>query len=218
MEKKNDKKIRAILFDIDDTLFPSGEFASLARRNAMRAMIAAGMRATEKQALAAHMQILEKYGSNYSRHFDLLAKKFPCQNPLRAIAAGIAAYHGTKTSIYPFPHSRAMLLRLQHAGYLLCVATEGKALKQWDKLIRLGLDPFFAHVFITAKKSPSFYRSCARKLRLPSHECLMVGDHPRKDFLYAKKAGMLALLVVKGKPMQKSASKEMLGRLSSLLL
>ncbi|VVB58738.1 Glyceraldehyde 3-phosphate phosphatase [Candidatus Anstonella stagnisolia] len=195
--------IKAVLFDIDDTLFPSHEFSSLARRNAIRAMMSAGMDAQEEKALLAHSKIVEKFGSNFSRHFNLLASRFPCTNKERAIAAGIAAYHDTKTSIHPFPHAHFVLGELSRRGYPLCIASEGKSLKQWDKLIRLSLDSFFSRVFITSKKSPAFYRACARKLSLSPKECLMVGNHPKKDFSFAQKAGMHAALMCTGTPAAK---------------
>lgn len=204
MQKSSAVPIRAILFDIDDTLFPSREFSTRARRNAIRAMIGAGMRANEQKALAAHSKIVKKYGSNFSRHFNVLASKFPCSSKERAIAAAIAAYHDTKTSIHPFPQAHSTLRELKRRGYSLCIASEGKSLKQWDKLIRLSLDNFFARVFITSKKSPAFYRACAKKLHLSPKECLMAGNHPKKDFSFAQEAGMNAVLVCANEPKAKS--------------
>lgn len=209
--------IRAVLFDIDDTLFPSSEFASLARKNAQRAMIAAGMDATEEQAQQEHFRIIKKYGSNYGRQLDLLASRFPCKKRLRAIAAGIAAYHDAKASIHPFPHAQSTLMHLQKKGYALCIASEGKAIKQWDKLVRLGLDLFFSHVFITRKKSPSFYRACAHRLRLSPSQCLMVGNHPKKDFSFSKKAGMHSLLLSRSSARKKQAQIRSLDSLQALL-
>ena len=37
------RELKAILFDIDDTLFPSSEFAEKARRSAVEAMVDAGL-------------------------------------------------------------------------------------------------------------------------------------------------------------------------------
>lgn len=186
--------IRAILFDIDDTLFPSSEFSHLARHNAIRAMIQAGMEATAAQAERELDKIVASRGSNYGNHFDLLVRRFPCQNPDRVVAAGVGAYHNTKSSISPYPQTARLLLALRERGFILAVASEGVALKQWDKLIRLGLDPFFHHVFVTSTgkegKTPAFYRQIARSLRLHPSQILMMGDNPAKDIVPAAAAGM----------------------------
>ncbi|VVB57304.1 Glyceraldehyde 3-phosphate phosphatase [uncultured archaeon] len=186
--------VRAILFDIDDTLFPSSEFSKLARRNAIRAMIQAGLRATPAQVERELAKIVKTKGSNFGGHFNLLVRRFPSPNPDRIVAAGIAAYHNTKSSISPYPDTARLLLTLRERGYVLAAASEGVALKQWDKLIRLGLDPFFHHVFVTSTgqegKTPAFYKRIARKLRLRPSQILMLGDNPAKDIVPASHAGL----------------------------
>ncbi len=186
--------IKAILFDIDDTLFPSSEFSRLARHNAIRAMIQAGLPTTPHYAEKVLNQIVESRGSNFGSHFDLLVRRFDCENPSRVVAAGVGAYHNTKSSISPYPETARLLLALRERGYILAAASEGVALKQWDKLIRLGLDPFFHHVFVTSTntkgKTPTFYRQIARKLHLHPSQILMMGDNPNKDIVPAAEAGM----------------------------
>ncbi|MCL6088766.1 MAG: HAD hydrolase-like protein [Candidatus Marsarchaeota archaeon] len=186
--------IKAILFDIDDTLFPSSEFSRLARHNAIRAMVQAGLPATPARAGRELEKIVKARGSNYGNHFGLLARRFHPHNPQRVVAAGVAAYHNTKSSISPYSQTARLLLALRERGFILAVASEGVALKQWDKLIRLGLDPFFHHVFVTSTnkegKTPAFYRQIARKLHLHPSQILMMGDNPAKDIMPAAAAGM----------------------------
>ncbi len=212
--------IRAVLFDIDDTLFPSARFSSLARKKAVSAMIKAGLQVTPPQAHAALNQIVRLHGSNFSGHFDLLVKKFYCPRPLRAVAAGVAAYHDAKRSIRPFPGARRTLHSLSRRGFLLAVASEGVALKQWDKLIRLKLDDQFSAVYVVAPggKTPSFYKSVAHQLRLPPSSILMVGDHPFKDVASAKAAGLLTARLRAGRHAKlSSAADHTLARLDELL-
>jgi putative hydrolase of the HAD superfamily len=64
-------------------------------------------------------------------------------NP-RVIAAGAVACRVTRP-IYlaPYPDTVPMLLKLRDAGYKLGVASKGRAVKQWQKLIQLGLEHIF---------------------------------------------------------------------------
>ncbi|MEM3030966.1 MAG: TIGR02253 family HAD-type hydrolase [Candidatus Micrarchaeia archaeon] len=204
--------VKAILFDIDDTLFPSSEFAEKARRNAIAAMVEEGLERSADEAYAALESIIRKYGSNYPRHFDALLDRLGVkENRARLIAAGVAAYHNTKGTIAPFPDVPKTLVRLRDLGYRLYAVSEGKAVKQWDKLIRLGLDFFFHGAFISEElgcgKSVRFYRAVTRKLVLKPGELLMVGDRLDKDVVPAKKAGMRAVRVLQGKYASQAAGK-----------
>jgi putative hydrolase of the HAD superfamily len=214
--------IRAILFDIDDTLFPSSEFSTQARRHAIAAMIQAGLKATPAQVEKELSSIIAAHGSNFGRHFDLLSQKFSCPDRYRVIAAGIAAYHNTKSSIHPYPHALSTLLSLRERGYIIAVASEGMAVKQWDKLIRLGADHLFHHVFVTelagTGKAPLFYTRLSRQLGLPPAALLMVGDHPQKDIAAAKASGLRTVRLRSGKHAKLPAAADFtIARLDELL-
>jgi len=194
---------RIILFDIDDTLFPSTEFADLARKNAVRAMIGMGIRKSEEELYSLLLKIIKKKGSNYPKHFDLLCKQLKIRRPARFIAAAVAAYHNTKTSIAPFPDAPRTLLQLREGGNRLFVASNGSAIKQWDKLIRLRLALYFEDVFVSGElgveKGGSFYRKILKTLDAKPQDCIMVGDREDADIAPAKSIGILTIRVRSGK-------------------
>ncbi len=200
--------IKAVFFDIDNTLYDTAEFAERARRNAINAMREAGLRASEEKAYKTLLWVITRRTSNYSHHFDEMLKRLGQKPSPRIIAAGVGAYHNTKASIIPFPRVKETLLTLRDSGFELYAASEGDSLKQWDKLIRLGLDHLFHEVFVTQdigkKKSKGFYSALLKKLRLKKGEALMVGDSEEKDILPAKEAGMFTVLVSKGRKKSKA--------------
>jgi len=192
-------KIKAIFFDIDNTLFPTDDFAELARRNAIDAMIEMGLKAKPEEAYKRLLRVIKKYGSNYPRHFDAFLLKLGLKRDPKIIAAGIAAYHNTKTSILPYPGVPMVIIRLGGMGYKLYIASEGNVIKQWDKLIRLGLHNLFHGVFVTKKnKTKNFFLSLLKKLNLKPNEAVMVGDRSDKDITPAKKAGMQTVRILGG--------------------
>jgi len=195
--------IKAIFFDIDDTLFPSSEFAELARRNAIRAMIEIGIQKNESQLYLALGKIIKKHGSNYTRHFDNLCRGLGIKRPARYVAAAVAAYHNTKTAIQPFPNVPRTLLALRESGYRLFVATNGEATKQWDKLIRLQIALYFEDVFVSGEigkeKSPAFFRKILKGLRVRPEQSVMVGDREDTDILPAKKIKMRTIRMATGR-------------------
>ena len=68
-------RLEAILFDIDDTLYSTTEFAARARRNAVRAMIEAGLDLPEEVLLKELDEVLTEFSSNYEHHFDKLLQR-----------------------------------------------------------------------------------------------------------------------------------------------
>ncbi|MBN1169716.1 HAD-IA family hydrolase [Candidatus Micrarchaeota archaeon] len=211
-----------IIFDIDDTLFPSTEFAALARKNAINAIIRLGLDSNPGKLNSQLTGIIRKKGSNYPHHFDDLLRQYKVKQPARYIAAAIAAYHDTKASIAPFPDVPLTLLQLKKNGHSIYAATNGTSIKQWDKLIRLGLALYFDDVFISedlgVEKSPAFYRKIMKLLKTQPSGCIVVGDREDKDILPAKKAGILTVRVKKGKyAKKKSAANYQLNEIGELL-
>lgn len=194
--------MKCIFFDVDNTLFPTAEFAELARRNAIRAMIEAGLDASEGELYKGLQKLIREKGSNYSNHFDILLKRMGVERPARYVAAAVAAYHNTKSSIQPYPEVPKALMELKKRGYRLYVATNGDAVKQWDKLIRMGIHLFFDDVFVSGEmgeeKSPSFFRRVLAQVKARPPECVMVGDRMDSDILPARKLGIRTVRVMQG--------------------
>lgn len=192
-----------IFFDIDDTLFPSSEFSALARKNALNAMIAIGLDCEYQKLNDLLLSLIKEKGSNYPNHFNDLCKILNANEPAKFVAAAVAAYHHTKSSIAPYPQIPKTLLRLKDDGHHIYVATNGDSVKQWDKLIRLGLALYFDNVFISeevgVEKSPEFYSKILKSLNVEPSQCVMIGDREDADIVPAKKVGMKTIRILKGK-------------------
>jgi putative hydrolase of the HAD superfamily len=192
-----------LLFDIDDTLFPSTEFSALARRNALNAMISMGLPADYETLNSKLKTIIERKGSNYQHHFDDLCLEMGEMSPARYVAAAVAAYHDTTPSIAPFPRVPRALMTLRERGYRLFVATQGNSIKQWDKLIRLRLALYFDDVFVSEElgedKGESFYRKILKTLDAKPETCMMVGDREDTDISPARAVGIRTVRLISGK-------------------
>ncbi len=195
--------VKHIFFDIDDTLFPTSEFAELARRKAIRAMVEMGLEESQEKIYAILLKVIEEKGPNYPNQFDEVCKKLKVREPAKYVAAAVGAYHAAKTAIQPYAEVPGTLLKLRDEGYKLYIASNGTSVKQWDKLILLGISLFFEDVFISEsvgeEKSEHFFRSVIKRIGAKPEECAMVGDKPSIDTIPAKKAGMKTIRVLLGK-------------------
>ena len=206
-------QIKAVFFDLDDTLYDTRVQVTSARENAVKAMVSAGLGISEERAFRELQRIVKKYGSNYPHHFNRLLEKLDVKDP-KIIAAGIMAYHDTKTAyLVPFADTVPTLLWLRDRGFKVGVITDGVPLKQWEKLIRLGLKDMFHAVVITErplhqKPSEVPFLKAARKMNLRPEECVMVGNRLDKDVEGANRAGMTTALLAKdGQVVQKPKSR-----------
>lgn len=203
--------LKALFFDIDDTLYSTTEFAAGARCKAIRAMVAAGLRAPEGEILAELDEVIAEFSSNYEHHYEKLLLRLPKAataglNPAILVAAAVVAYHDAKQKeLKPFPDVATAFPRLAKAGLRMGIITSGLTVKQAEKLVRLGLLPYLdpGAIFITeqlgiSKPNPKLYRHACRELKLKPAECAYVGDHPIHDVEPVKKIGMTAILNRRG--------------------
>jgi len=200
-------QLDALFFDIDDTLCPTGVFAARARRNAVSAMVAAGVRADVDAVYRELEDVIAEFSSNYEHHFDKLLLRLDPRalvglNPALVVAAGVAAYHDTKfRELAPYPGVLELFSDLRDKPVRLGVITHGLTAKQAEKLVRLGLVPFLdpAAIFISdqigiAKPNPKLYSAALRGLGVAPERAMYVGDNPRNDIAPPKSLGMRTCL------------------------
>jgi putative hydrolase of the HAD superfamily len=204
-------RLQAVLFDIDDTLFSTSDFARHARANAVRAMIAAGLDLPEEVVQRELDEVIAEFSSNYEHHYERLLQRLPPAatrrvNPALIVAAGVAAYHDTKfRELAPYADVVPLLAGLKKAGLRVGVITHGLTVKQAEKLVRLGLLPYLdpQAIFISdqigiSKPNPKLYQAALRELGLKPDEVMYVGDSPEHDIAPPKSVGMKTVWARRG--------------------
>lgn len=206
--------IKAIFFDIDDTLYDSTRLATMARKNSIQAMIDAGLPIKDEGKVYEILKrVIAKFGSNYQRHYDRLMEELNLEANPKIVAAGVVAYERTKMGyLKPFPGVIPTLIRLKN-GYKLGVISNGLAIKQWEKLIGLGIYHFFAFVATSEelgyeKPEREIFDLAMKKLEVKPRECVMVGDKLDTDILGASKVGMYAVLKKSKTIVKKTSAKK----------
>lgn len=193
--------LKMVFFDIDDTLFDTSGFAKLARKAALNMMIDAGLPLNSVEAYKLLKEIISQKGSNYDKHFNLLTKTvFGEEKPL-LIALGMISYHNVKFALLrPFPRTNSTLINLKSKGYRMGVISNGITIKQWEKLIRLGIYHFFDEVITSdevgfEKPHPRIFEEALNRMNCVPSKAVMVGNKFSEDMMGAVNAGMSAILV-----------------------
>jgi putative hydrolase of the HAD superfamily len=196
--------IKAVFFDIDDTLYDTSGFAKLARKAALNAMIDAGLPLSSDEAYALLREIIKEKGSNYDRHLNVLTKRvFGEEKPL-LIALGMITYHNVKFALLRlFPETMSTLIHLKAQGYHLGVISNGITIKQYEKLVRLGLHHFF-HSVITSQEAGvekpdiAIFEHAMKTMGCKAENSVMIGNSFNDDVLGAINAGMSAVFLTPG--------------------
>jgi putative hydrolase of the HAD superfamily len=197
-------RVKAVMFDIEDTLYDSSLQMRMARLNAIRAMNEAGLPIDLEAGYKILEEIVEEYGPHYTKHFDRLLERLGLKWNPRVIAAGVVAYRETsQVYLKPFSDTVPTLIRLRDQGYKLGVVAEGRSVKEWQKLIQLGVDHIFHSVLIsedlgTEELTVEQFHEGVRRLNAKPEESVYVSSKPNKGILYANRAGLITVRVWRG--------------------
>lgn len=191
---------KAIFFDVDDTLLNTSGFAQIARIYAIEAMLDAGLPLEKEEAFNILMDIIKEKGSNYDKHFNVLTKRVFGKEKPGIIAVGMITYHNVKFALLrPFPKTNSVLLNLSKE-YRLGVISNGKTIKQWEKLVRLNLQHYFDEIVTSEevgyeKPSREIFDEALKRMDCKAEDSIMVGDKFDTDIIGALEVGMSAILV-----------------------
>lgn len=202
------RQLRAVFFDIDDTLYSTQAFAHKARTNAVRALHDHGVRLPVEHLYDELLEVVSEFSSNHESHFNKLLLRLSRRayegiNPAILVAAAVAAYHDTKREgLKPFPDALELLRALARTDLVRGIITSGLEVKQAEKLVRLGVVPLLTStaIFISdqigiSKPNPKLWRRACEEAGVAPKESMFVGDDPVKDTDPAHEVGLATVLV-----------------------
>ena len=198
--------VKLVIFDVDDVLYDATLQKRNARENAVKAMIDAGLPVDYEVFLEKLREVIEEKGEDYGKHFDETLIRLGLRVDPRIIAAGVVAYHDTKRAyLKPFPKAFSTLLLLRERGYRVGICTPGQPIKDWEKIIRLGMQHLFHYAWVGEAGKETF-RRIVKKFGAEPSKILFVTANPHLAN-EAKKAGLKVIRVRRGKWAMKEAEK-----------
>ena len=188
--------IKAVLFDLDNTLIDFLRMKRLSCEAAIDAMIGAGLNISHENAIKALFELYDKHGMEDKAIFQKFLKKLTGKVNYKILANGIVAYRRVREGfLEPYPNVDYVLLKLKGMGLKLAIVTDAPRLKAWIRLAAMKLSNYFDVVVTfedTKQHKPSKmpFNAALKQLSLKPEECLMVGDWPERDIKGAKAIGV----------------------------
>jgi len=188
--------IKAVIFDLDNTLIDFLRMKEIACSEAIDAMIDAGLDVPKDKALKILYKLYSEKGLEDPFIFQKFLKKVTGSIDYKKLAYAIVAYRNIRSGLlHPYPRTKMTLIQLKDKGLKLGIVSDAPKLKAWMRLAAMRIDDFFDVVVAledTGKEKPSTlpFSAALKKLNVKANECLMVGDRPNRDIKGAKALGM----------------------------
>ncbi len=209
--------IKAVLFDLDNTLIDFMKMKQQATDAAVEAMIAAGVQLNKAQATRLIYELYDQYGIEHQQIFQEFLIRTQQKLDYKILSAGIVAYRKARTVLAePYPGVMSTLLRLKQRGLKLAIVSDAPILQAWTRLTEMKIQEFFDAVVTfddTGERKPSKkpFEKAIEQLKVKPEEVLHVGDWPERDIAGAKALGMKTAFAKYGatKPMTVKADYEL---------
>ncbi len=188
--------IKAIVFDLDNTLVDFMAMKRQAIDAAVNAMIDAGLNLSIDEAKERINVIYKERGIEFQNVFDQLLYDVFNKVDYKILSAGIIAYRRAReAALVAYPHVTMTLMELIKRGLRLAVVSDAPAREAWLRLTYLNFHQLFDAVVTfddTGKRKPHEgpFRKALEHLGVQPGEALMVGDWAERDMVGASNIGM----------------------------
>ncbi|MGE5175638.1 MAG: HAD-IA family hydrolase [Hyphomicrobiales bacterium] len=188
--------IRAIIFDLDNTLTDFMKMKRAAIDAAVDGMIDAGLALTRQAASEKIYGVYDREGIEYQQVFDRFLQEELGRVDYKILTSAVVAYRRARDSyLVLYPHVNLTLMELAKRGLRLAVVSDAPRFQAWLRLSQLQLQHFFDPVVAfedtgERKPSPKPFQRALEMLAIRPAEAVMVGDWPERDVLGAKQVGI----------------------------
>ena len=181
--------VKAVVFDLDDTLYMENEFVEYGLKNA------ANVAETVYGIVNANEKIRSLYQESKANVFDRLVNAEKIKDKEIAVAGLVKAYRNCEPkSLRCNPGVLYLLKTLKKKEMHMGIITDGFADVQKSKIKALGIQEYIDKIVITdelggvqcRKPNPIGFEKMLKMLDVKPQEMVYIGDNPNKDFAIKK--------------------------------
>ncbi|GAN35286.1 MAG: HAD family hydrolase [Candidatus Brocadia sp. AMX2] len=200
--RKNSQKIKAIILDLDDTLYDCSGTLVLRGRRQVAKTIAMMINCTEDEAYNLQLNMEKMYGTQSNVYKKIVS----LYNLPNAYAKELLEefIHVDISNITLFSDVTDTLKQLKTQGYKLILVTSGEKQIQRKKIDLLGLNnSYFDEILITDRNNGHTKRDCFQEImqrhNLNPEEIICVGDKIDDELTASKSLRMVTVMFKHGR-------------------
>ncbi len=188
--------IRAVIFDLDNTLVDFMKMKRRAIEEAIPAMMDAGLELSVEESNKIIDEIYKEQGIEYQQVFDAFLQRVLKKVDYKILSAGIVAYRRAReAALIPYPHVYSTLNKLLKMGIKMGIVSDAPAKEAWLRLAYLNFHHIVDAVVTfedTGQRKPHSapFLKILEILDVNSEEAIMVGDWVERDIIGAENVGM----------------------------
>ena len=188
--------IKAVIFDLDNTLLDFMKMKEYAVKAAITGMIEAGLDIDDEESYKTIVSIYEEEGWENQQIFNYFLDRTIGEVNNKYLAAAIVAYRRAReANLLLYPNVNHTLVELMKAGIKLAVVSDAPSREAWMRIYYLNLHHHFDIVLTfddtnARKPSPIPFQMALKELKTEPSETLMVGDWPERDVAGANNLGI----------------------------
>jgi putative hydrolase of the HAD superfamily len=188
--------IKAVIFDLDNTLLDFMKMKEFAVKAAITGMQEAGLDIDSDEAYDRIIEMYNEKGWENQQIFDLYLTEKIGYVDNKLLAAGIVSYRRAReANLQVYPNVNNTLSQLMKMNIKLAIVSDAPGREAWMRLYYLNLHHIFDVVLTfddtgARKPSPIPFKMALDKLNSSAENTLMIGDWPERDVEGAKQLGI----------------------------
>jgi len=192
--------IKALIFDLDDTLYYEKEYVIGAFKEVVYYL---GNKYDEnKEKLFVRMkEILEDLGRG--NIFNIICEENNFNEDINYL---VNIYRNSNPKLELYEDSKEFLIWARKQGYKLGIITDGCSKVQWNKIKGLDIEDLVDKIIVTDDLGKEFwkpheksYLDMMKYFTIDKSECIYIGDNPNKDFIGARELGIKTIRIIREK-------------------
>ncbi|MCZ6634364.1 MAG: 2-phospho-L-lactate transferase CofD family protein [bacterium] len=215
--------VRAIIFDLDGTLFDLNPLVRNARQRVAYFLHQNELFASRAYALRRLNSLERRHGPYYSsspyyfafydiakalfkdkpeRIRQLTRKTDPDADPIEAFVGVLEQIYNAEDveDIAPYPDAVQTLAELREAGYLLFLVTLGRSSRQKNKINRLGIGPYFHRIINEGPPSHDYwFGEILQDQKLSPDQVVVIGDRTQDEIRAGNRLGLHTVWMHRGR-------------------
>lgn len=185
--------IKAIVFDLDDTLISEREYIQSGFTVVAKSL-------SEKYKLSQEdvfLQLMNLFQESPKNVFNRILDFYHIDYTVEDIKELIAIYRQHLPDISLYEDAKFILNELSEKDLKIGMITDGCQVTQRNKLVSLNIDSYFNSIIVTDELGREFWKPHSKpyelikeQLDVEFNEMIYIGDNVSKDFVTAKKLGI----------------------------